>query len=273
MDPVDLYCFSGTGNTLIVARAMRDRFAERGVEAALHRLEDCDPADVDRSHILGIACPVAAQSTYPTVWEFVRGLPEADGTGAFLVDTLMMFSGGLLGPMKHCLKKKGYAPLGAREVRMPNNFFRKKTDPEKDAGVIESGREAARAFVDALVDGSARWPPARPWEWLFFAGMKLGYGKPRLIGRMARPSVDPERCTQCGLCEKLCPVGAVTRPAGTPQFSRDCIACMRCFSYCPAEAIRLRNSSKYVPYRPLKAADLLGSDDPLRRHTPKGEAG
>ena len=39
-----------------------------------------------------------------------------------MVDTLGGFSGGIVGPLRRLLTRKGYAPLGAREIRMPMNF-------------------------------------------------------------------------------------------------------------------------------------------------------
>ena len=261
MYPVDIYCFSGTGNTLLVARAMRDRFVERGIDAAVRRLEACDPGEVDLSHVTGIACPVAAQSTYPLVWDFVRGLPASDGSGAFLVDTLAAFSGGIVGPMRRVLAGKGYAPLGASEVRMPSNFLRRRADAAGDARRIVAGVEAARGYADALAEGKARWRGMRPWEPVFRLGEVFSYGRLKLLGRLVRFSVDETKCVACGLCERLCPMGAISRSGarGFPEFSPACIACMRCFSYCPTGAIKIRGKD-YVRHRPVEAADLLGQD-------------
>ncbi len=252
---VDIYWFSGTGNTLLVARAMGDRFAQRGVMARLQQMEDCDPADVDASHTIGIACPVAAQSTYPPVWRFVRGLPDTDGTGVFLIDTLMLHSGGIVGPMRSRLERKGYTPLGAIEVRMPGNFLRKKADPDKTARKVEAGMTKARAFTDDIVDGRSNWRRCLPWEWLFLASCRLCYGRLGLVRKFFRLSVDHEKCDSCGLGEELCPVGAISLRDGRPEFSSECIACMRCASYCPEEAILL-NGKDYARNRPVKAADF-----------------
>jgi NADH:ubiquinone oxidoreductase subunit F (NADH-binding)/(2Fe-2S) ferredoxin len=51
--------------------------------------------------------------------------------------------------------------------------------------------------------------------------------------------IDPDSCTQCGLCIDSCPEGAITGEAGeVPQINSDkCVKCAICFETCPAEAI------------------------------------
>jgi len=49
------------------------------------------------------------------------------------------------------------------------------------------------------------------------------------------PTNNPKKCTQCGLCRKECPVGAIN-----PDFSIDrkkCIGCGKCVGLCPFNAI------------------------------------
>jgi formate hydrogenlyase subunit 6/NADH:ubiquinone oxidoreductase subunit I len=53
------------------------------------------------------------------------------------------------------------------------------------------------------------------------------------------PTIDLRRCTGCGLCEALCPVGAVAVQSGMAVITHpaDCTFCEICESYCPEGAI------------------------------------
>ena len=53
----------------------------------------------------------------------------------------------------------------------------------------------------------------------------------------AKPSCDSERCTRCGKCLELCPMGSIELDGGVPVFSGICIKCQACRLSCPTEAI------------------------------------
>ncbi|MHB1005243.1 MAG: 4Fe-4S binding protein [Chloroflexota bacterium] len=45
-------------------------------------------------------------------------------------------------------------------------------------------------------------------------------------------------CDQCGICEEICPAGAVTKVAGAYQIStEECVWCLVCVQECPQEAM------------------------------------
>ncbi|MEG2119975.1 MAG: 4Fe-4S binding protein, partial [Pseudoflavonifractor sp.] len=40
-----------------------------------------------------------------------------------------------------------------------------------------------------------------------------------------RAVVDPEKCAECGICTRVCKFGAITRPATSPETSVVCRSC------------------------------------------------
>ncbi len=52
--------------------------------------------------------------------------------------------------------------------------------------------------------------------------------------RLVRIRRRPEKCTQCGTCVTVCPVGLTPM---TDRMGKECDNCGRCFSYCPDKAL------------------------------------
>ncbi len=250
----DLYVFSGTGNTLIAARALADELSAAGRQVRILAMEKADPTRVDINRALGLAMPVAAFSTYPLVWRFAARLPQAEGTPAFMIDTLAAVSGGLVGPLRRLLVCKGYLPLGASEIIMPGNFLR--PDAADVAKVkISRGQAAARHFARALMNGEAQWPrmPAVSDALCFFSRCLTSLWRSRLSRRLfAGMRIDQAKCRRCGLCRRLCPTGAIAVPESY-EVGLTCEYCQRCAAVCPADAIRCGRAA--AAYRAIKAED------------------
>lgn len=254
-DSIDFYYFSGTGNTFLVVDEMRKVFEEHGKTVGLHRLEHADPQTVNTQHAIGLGFPVALQGTYPFVWEFIRSLPVAKGTPIFMVDTLQMYSGGVVGPIKKIVQHKGYMPIGAREITMPNNFFPKIIHEEKNAARQQQGLKQAALYAHAILVRSSTWKRIP----LLSDLMGIISQHPRawnLVRQRYRFVVKQEKCTRCELCVKLCPVRNIVMD-DVPDYHESCILCMRCIMFCPKEAISLDPDRTYCRYHAVNAAKLL----------------
>lgn len=252
---IDIYYFSGTGNTYLVVKKMAEVFTKKSMLTNLYKIEKTDPQKIDQKNTIGLAFPVANQSTFPFIWNFIRSLPSSKGTNIFMVDTLHSFSGAIVGPLKKILIKKGYNPIGAKEIIMVNNVYRTKINEKEKDHKINEGLKQAEQYALSIINGTSKWPsiPILPAILYFLVSRKVLWNFIAFLGKRFR--VDKVKCTKCELCYKLCPVQNITMP-DYPEYGDKCEQCLRCVMHCPEEAIRLP-IWKYVRYKAVDGNKLL----------------
>jgi len=251
-DYIDIYYFSGTGNTLVITQEVAKVLCEHGKTVSLLPIETSDPTKINIEHSIGFAFPVAIFATYPFVWEFFEKLPQGRGTVAFMLDTLAGFSGGIVSPLKKLLCKKHYIPLGAKEFIMPSNYG-KIAPNEKNEAKKERALKKAKQYAESLLAGKTNWRYIPILPALIHQLSKLKIAWRKMGGQI---TIDQTRCTKCGLCAKLCPVKNITIEEGAfPKKGDRCYSCMRCVAFCPANAILFRG--KQNRYRAVKCEAFL----------------
>lgn len=250
---VSLYYFSGTGNTLVVAKETQAFFKQKGYEVTLTEMSASAFREQDQSILMGFIFPVAIQSTFPNVWAFIENLPKSSGQSVFMIDTMESFSGGVVGPMKKLLTEKGYKCIGACELKMATSMQTSKRKVEeglkKDALAIPS----LNLFLEQLIREETKWrrvPMLSDW-------MRTISKKRKIWTSMSEKlEVNHEKCIQCGSCIKYCPMGAISYVDSRISIDHEkCIDCMRCINYCPKNAFML--NQKYLIQKKTVKLDAL----------------
>jgi ferredoxin/flavodoxin len=256
---VELYHFSGSGNTLTVAEEIARTLRERGIAVAGHRIER-GFAGIEPGQCLGFAVTVAYFSTYPFIWKFLESLPpspkDANGAGVevFYAGTMAGFAGGAVGSIRRVLTDRGYSPVGAKVFLMPSNYHNATIDRATNERRIAKARAEAASFANDLADGRSSWGRI-PVLSDMVAAISRNEWAVRSFRKRYRLFFDRSKCDNCGLCADLCPVGNISLdPDGTPRMGNSCEYCQRCVSFCPRHAIGIPGK-QYMQYRaaPLEA--------------------
>ena len=65
-------------------------------------------------------------------------------------------------------------------------------------------------------------------------------------GRSTRPFVVTDECISCGLCQEICPCGAITLSGGKPAWTKSkCVQCLGCLHRCPTQAIHWKKADEH----------------------------
>ncbi len=235
---VEYYIFSGTGNTLMIAREVGTRLAEKGCEVNYHMISKFNSFRMSGDCVIGLAFPIAFFSSYPIVLEFIASLPEGKGRKIFMTATMGGMAMGAEGKFRQMVMAKGYVPVGAELFVMPGNYNNKVLPVEKNKKLVETALTEARSFADSLIEGTARWGKGVPlipsiWQWLVTSGKTL-----RFFYSMFPIGIDNNKCIKCMRCLENCPVGAIEKNSESIFICADrCQSCQRCVAFCPVNAI------------------------------------
>jgi ferredoxin len=253
---IDIYFFSGTGNTKLVVDEMTKFFREHQCRVSLFPIEKHKKPEINFEHTIGLAFPVAMFSSYPFIWKFWKNIPETSiNTEIFMVDTMAGNSFGFPNTLYHLLKKKGYQPIAAKEIHMPSNWNFKNYSVEKYEKIKQKGILKAKKFAHDMLFGKANWKHNFVVNPLTFLAKAK---KPWEHFRRKLPlELNSTACIKCGICYQVCPIDNI-QMAHFPEFSDRCQFCQRCLNFCPVQAITIKGK-KYHYYRAVKnEKDLVG---------------
>ncbi len=243
-----IYFFSGTGNSLAVARKI------------CSELGDCELVPVASfvnvpgkitlaAERIGIVCPVYFSGLPLMVAEWAGRLDLPNTKYLFAVVTLGETGGGAtLRQLDAILKKNGRKGLDAGfSVKMPGNYIFMYASPE--GRKREDILEAADLHVDEILPVIGRCERKR------IPGAVLGSLLRAVIypwfsshahARSRQFSVTPA-CTSCGTCVRVCPAENIELLDGRPVWKDRCEVCCACIHLCPVQAIQAGKKTESRP--------------------------
>ncbi|MCD6142062.1 EFR1 family ferrodoxin [Candidatus Bipolaricaulota bacterium] len=235
-----IYYFTGTGNSLAVARRIAAGLGDAEL-VGIPSLRDTARI-VPEAPRIGIVCPVHGFALPGIVSEFIGRLDPSSVRYAFIVLTPAGTPGGALIFARRAFRRAGKDLDAGFTVRMPSNDLALSDvqSPTKQRAILARADEKLAAIIRSIAAGEQRFhtifPLLLPFAWL--ATVILGSALSHHRHALDRRFFAEDSCTGCGICVQVCPAENIVLVDGRPQWKHRCEACMACINYCPARAIQ-----------------------------------
>lgn len=225
-----LFYFSGTGNSLAVARELK---------RCLQECDSCLPLASVKSQVIdadaiGLVFPVYFMDTPLVVEKFLRETSFTKNPYIFAVATCNGQSGRTMASVQRILAEKGLSLSSGFVLSMPGNALITDSDviskrlKEYKAKTVEIAETVNKRSV--LLGNQ----PDSVFINIESVLMKL-VGKHLYI--MPDNVHSTSDCIGCGICTNVCPLQNIKLINKRPSWGEDCSGCLACFHWCPKNAV------------------------------------
>ncbi|MBQ0071416.1 MAG: EFR1 family ferrodoxin [Spirochaetales bacterium] len=227
--------FSATGNTLYVAKRVKD--AELVSIDAINNGDAVIPEDTDR---LGIFTPVHAFGLPLPVRVFIRKYLASrnnDNIGyIFHVNT----NGGMPTTepwiMEKELQEIGLGLSYTASIKMPDGYLPfLKSSP--DVNRTREMKAEAEAKIQRVLEDIEKEEIELPKRIPFSILMRKLSLKANQIHPVDSKMAITKECIGCGVCTRICPMDNIVIENGKALYGDRCISCFACYHRCPTGAI------------------------------------
>jgi len=241
---MEIYYFSGTGNSLHTARELAARFPEATLIPIMSVLEKDEIKT--QADVIGLIFPIHA---FTIPWPVQRFLEKANFNSAtyiFAVATRICFE-LVFRNVDKLLEKQGKQLSAYFCFEMPQNYIPVfNVYPPEECARVEKEMQAHLKVNQKNIANREIHRPEDPPVWstisrLVYPLLTAFFQKVR-FPVMEKSYYADRNCSGCGICERVCPTNKIKMENGKPVWEEDtkCAYCFACLHYCPEQAIQIR---------------------------------
>ena len=240
--PTAIYYFSGTGNSLKIAKGLADELKDTELISIARAVNTEPKGNFEK---IGIVFPVYMWGLPLIVSDFLKKLKNSKSY-FFAVATYGGFPGSAVVQAGKLLEANGIKLSSGFAVRMPGNYtpMYGAIPDGKQRKMFEEAEKKVKKIAEFVRAGLNSKPEKSFFllNWLFSKKF-YSFAAPH-IHEMDKRFWADEKCTSCGICEKVCPVSDITLVNGKPVWHNHCQQCLACLQWCPVEAIQYGKSTE-----------------------------
>ena len=240
-----IFYFTGTGNSLYVARKIQEADGGELINMAQALNEKKFSYNIEKGEKIGIVFPVYYWGLPTIVDEFISQLKLKTKETPFIytVITCASLIGNADKSLAKLLKSKELELNSSYSVKMPENYIilLNTTNKEDINSTLKIAEYQTEKIIESIKNNNKGDFADHGFAPVFSFLPYTFYG----IIRKTKKFYASEKCTSCGLCERICPTQIIQLKDGKPEWiEKKCSHCAACINRCPSQAIEYGNSTK-----------------------------
>ncbi|MHA1962577.1 MAG: EFR1 family ferrodoxin [Candidatus Thorarchaeota archaeon] len=230
-----IYYFSGTGNSLMIARVIA---AELGDTEIIRISGTVKVSTSDSCTRVGLVFPVYYGGLPLIVQKFLPSLESFRDCYFFSVANHAGGPGRAISQLRAELQQVGLSLASGFRLKMPQNFTIGYNAPNEDevTAILTNALSKIPDIVDYVKSMKIRPSTA---DTSAYSGQSRRYH--RFIAEVNDSDTEfwcEDSCTECEACVRVCPVRNIVMEDGRPSWLNKCEQCLACVNWCPVEAIQ-----------------------------------
>jgi ferredoxin/flavodoxin len=282
MTEMEIYYFSGTGNSLYVARELQKRMPGANLIPIVSLLNK-DIIET-RGETIGLVFPIHRMTLPIPVKNFIKKLDLELTKYIFAIATRASTQHMAFIEIENILKEKGKSLNSCFTLNMACNDPKFKgwlPTTNEEIGILES---KVKNTLDSIQKTIINQENSREKYFGFIHSnlIPINYLLEHLVRLgMTFSEYDAKdhfyansKCISCGICEKVCLSGKVKMIENKPVWQKDvnCYMCYACLNYCPVKAVQIKSKIYMKSYteeneryfHPYATADEIAEQKQLK---------
>ena len=241
-----LYVYSGTGNSLWIARQLGLELKEATFEFMPYPSRDFE-VEADG---VGIIFPVHIWGLPIRVIQFFNHLRVKPGTYLFALAVNAGQVAATLLQLQKLMSTRNMSLALGYSIVLPSNYI-----PWGGPGPIDrqqrlfaEAQRKVKAIAGAILQSERQRVDRGPfWQNILFTWLyKMSL---RSVHKLDKNFWVDEKCNRCGVCSEVCPAENIEIVNEKPAWLHRCEQCLACIQWCPQEAIQYgKKTARYPRY-------------------------
>jgi ferredoxin len=252
---IRLYVYTGTGNSLWIARQLALELKEATLEFMPNLSRDLK-VEADG---VGIIFPVHIWGLPNHVVQFINHLQAKPETYFFALAVNAGQPAATLLQLQKLMSTRKWSLAAGYSIVLPSNYI-----PWGGPGPIDTqqrlyreAQEKLKAIAGPILRGERKKVDKGPlWQNILFSWIyKMSF---RSVHKLDKNFWVDNKCNSCGICLKVCPAGNIEMINERLAWLHRCEQCLACLQWCPQEAIQY--GKKTVNYQRYHHPEVILED-------------